>query len=211
MLTDGEPGFGFSYNGTVEHLYSCEDLPPKGCTGAACGCVETGQCGSSDEEVAKVAAVIQSAPSKSIYVAGVGDISEATLTTWADASGNAAINLLDMSGAEAAATLRTRLEAIRQSSIACDFTIPKPSGGKSIEPDKTNVVYTSGDGKANDLLRTKDGTSATCGNAINSWYFDNPNQPTKIELCPETCKALQPDPNGKVDVVYGCEIKVQIY
>jgi hypothetical protein len=210
FLTDGEPGFGFKYNDEVKAVYSCDDLPPKGCTGAACGCVETGDCISSAEEVQKVAAVIQSAPKESIYVAGVGDISAETLQTWAEASGNAAINLLDMSSAEAATTLRTRLESIRKTSIACEFKLPTPTNGSSIDPDLTNVVYTSGDNKSSDLYRTYDGTSASCGNATNSWYFDNPTLPTKITLCTKTCDALQPDPNGKVAVVYGCKIHVQI-
>jgi len=59
FLTDGEPGFGFSYKGTVNHLYSCDDLPPKGCATGSCGCVEDQTCDSSDRAAAEVQKVSQ--------------------------------------------------------------------------------------------------------------------------------------------------------
>jgi len=213
LLTDGEPGFGFNYNGTVRHIVSCDDLPPKGCTGTACGCAEDDSCYSDDKAAAEVEAiklVIANAPENSVYVAGVGDISEETLEAWATASGNAAINLLDMTGEEAAMTLRARLEAIRESSISCDFDIPVPSDGSSVDADKTNVNYKNGSQVTTTLYRSKDGTAGTCGNATNAWYFDNPNAPKKISLCAKTCEALQSDPKGEIQVAFGCKTVVQI-
>lgn len=211
MLTDGEPGFGFVFNGSQKGIVSCNDLPPKDCT-SGCGCIDTDSCNTEDlaaAEVEKVRRAIEAAPANSIYVAGVGDISTATLDAWATASGNDAINLLDMTGPEAAATLRARLEAIRTSSISCEFTVPIPATGQ-IDSGKTNVSYTPGGGSAKYLNRTFDGTSASCGTAMDSWYFDNPDLPKTIKLCPETCKALQTDPKGEIQVVFGCTTVVRI-
>jgi len=106
-----------------------------------------------------------------------------------------------------------RLESIRQSSISCDFDVPAPKDGSTtINPDKTNVDYIAGDTTTiTNLYRTSDGTSATCGTALNSWYFDNPASPKKITLCANTCDALQKDPKGSIQVVFGCDTHVQIY
>jgi hypothetical protein len=114
-----------------------------------------------------------------------------------------------MGGAEAAATLRTRLEEIRKSEIQCSFDIPRPNNDV-VDKDKTNVVYVPGAGDPKWLYRTKDGTFDTCGSSSQSWYFDNANNPTKIELCPATCTALQTDPKGALQVVYGCTPIVHI-
>lgn len=212
FLTDGEPGFGFNYNGTLEHLYSCDDLPTKGSTwpnGSTCVDDDT-TCTTPDSEVEKVAQVIKRAPAKSIYVAGVGDLSEQTLQAWGDASGNEPINLLNLTGTEAATTLRARLEAIRQSSISCEFDVPVPKDGSTINGKKTNVDYINGSNAVTNLYRTSDGTSGSCGAAANDWYFDNPNQPTKITLCTKTCAALQQDPKGSIQVVYGCDTHIAI-
>ena len=103
-----------------------------------------------------------------------------------------------------------RLESIRQSSISCEFDVPVPTDGSTINGGKTNVEYVAGDASVTDLYRTSDGTSATCGTAVNSWYFDNPNQPKKITLCGNTCDALQKDPKGSIQVVFGCDTHIQI-
>jgi hypothetical protein len=43
-----------------------------------------------------------------------------------------------------------------------------------------------------------------CG-AAGGWYYDNPQNPTKIIMCPTTCDEVQ---GGKVTVVFGCETLV---
>jgi len=204
LLTDGEPGVGFSYEGQLNHLYSCDDLPPINCSGSDCGCVVSGGCTSSDAAVAEVSATIRSAPANSVYVVGVDDLSPQTLDEWANASGNSAINLLNMSGVDAAAALMSRLDAIRSASSSCAFDLPVPTAGSSILPNETNVNYISGAGVQSTLSRTSDGTSLSCAKSETSWYFDKPFAPTKIQLCPGTCNAIQSDPHGQIQVVYGC-------
>jgi hypothetical protein len=208
FLTDGEPGFGFTPPGATvqQHLYSCDDLPTKGSSWPnGSNCVnDSTVCTSQDDEVQKVALVIKSAPSRSIYVAGVGDLTEQTLQTWGDASGNDPINLLQLTGAEAGAALMARLESIRSASSSCAFDLPVPTAGSSIVPNETNVNYTTGAGVQSMLSRTSDGTSSTCTQSETSWYFDKPLTPTKIQLCPGICNAIQSDPKGQFQVVYGC-------
>lgn len=220
LLTDGDPGFGFYYGSKASddkkqllHLYSCNDLPDKTCADSATcasGCAATGDCADQQTEIDKVTQVISTAPKQTIYVAGVGDLSESTLDAWATASGNDAINLLNLDGPAAANMLRAKLESIRSSSINCKFKIPTNPNGDQINGDKTNVIYTSGAGVATSLMRTPDGTSNTCGSSDKSWYFDNPVAPTEINLCETTCKPLQQDAKGAIQVVYGCDTIVNV-
>jgi hypothetical protein len=207
FLTDGEPGFGYSYNGAVQLLYSCDDLPPtdaKGvltCATGSCGCVDGNGCTSADAEVAKVAAVIATAPANTIYLFGVGDLSTSTMDQWAAASGNAAVALQGMPGAQAAATLKAALEAIRTSSIKCNLDIPAPKTGGANDFKKVNVDYINGAGT--DIPLGKD-VGCTHTNQY-GWQYDNDSSPTKIIMCPSTCTMAQQDPNGKIRVLLGCE------
>ena len=39
---------------------------------------------------------------------------------------------------------------------------------------------------------------------VPGWYYDNPQKPSSIQLCPGTCDTVSADPTGKVKVVFGC-------
>lgn len=224
FLTDGEPGFGYSYNGTVVGLYSCDDLPPLAsdgntpscacgccaagcspaslcaCGTASCGCVEDSTlCTTGDAEVLRVRDVIATAPAKSIYLFGVGDLTQSTMQIWGDATGNAPVALQGMPGSQAAATLATALDNIRSTYISCNVPIPKSQGGAAIDINKVNVDYVDGTGKTTHL-----GKSQSCTSAQPSWQYDDPTNPTTIVLCTNTCSTIQQDPQGKIEVVFGC-------
>jgi hypothetical protein len=198
FLTDGEPGFGYQTSSGVTALYSCDDLT-NGCTTTSANCT------SANQEVAHVAATIQAAPAKSVYVVGTGDLSTTTMTQWAAASGNPAISLVSLTPAQAAATLRTALDGIRTNSISCSFAIPEPSGLAAIDYSKVNLSYVAGNGSVQNLRRTSNGAAATCSGTTLGWYYDNPAAPQAVTLCSSTCNALQQDANAKIQVAFGCE------
>ena len=204
LITDGYPSFACQHSdGSFQACNSCDDLT-NGCL------TDSGPCSTGDAEISKIATVIQSAPSRSIYVAGVGtDLDDSTLSGWAAASGNSAIDLRNLSGAEAASVLMTRLDSIRSSSTSCAFDLPLPPDETSINPDQTNVEYTTGAGVSSYWPRTSDGTASTCSNSVRGWYFDTPTVPKKILLCPSSCSAVQQDSKGQLRVVYGCSTQVQ--
>jgi hypothetical protein len=204
LITDGLPSFACQNSaGTYQACNSCDDLT-NGCL------TNSSLCSSQDAEISKIAAVIQSAPSRSIYIAGVGDnLSYTTLSVWAASSGNSALDLRDLSGAEATLTLMSKLDSIRSSSTSCTFDLPLPADETSINPDQTNVEYTTGAGAVSYLPRTSDGTASTCSNSVKGWYFDTPTAPKKILLCPSSCNAMQQDSKGLLRVVYGCSTQVQ--
>ena len=197
FLTDGEPLFGYQQGSSVNLLYSCDDLT-NGCPLGPAGASGTGTCATADGEVQKVADVIKTAPKKSIYLFGVGDLTTSTMNTWADATGNPAVPLQNLAPADAAATLKTALEGIRSTSLPCNIAVPPPSGGGTPDPSAVNVDYYDGTGKV-----THFGKSVGCASPQMSWQYD-PTDPTKISLCPNACGMVQQDPNGKVQIVFGC-------
>jgi len=207
FLTDGEPGFGFEYNGQILGLNSCDDLPPlsnnhtASCAVGTCGgCVDDSTlCTPPDVEVQKVANVIKTAPSKSIYLFGVGDLSASTMDVWSAATGNPAVALQGMSGTQAAATLKAALESIRTTHIDCNIKIPPPKAGNALDITKVNVNYVDGSGKSTPL-----GKSQGCTSPQNSWEYDDPATPTYIKLCANACNMAQQDAAGKIQVVLGC-------
>ena len=154
---------------------------------------------------AHVAAAIQAAPAKSIYVVGTGDLSTTTMTQWAAASGNPPISLVSLTPAQAAATLKASLDGIQTSSISCSFAIPEPSGLAAIDYSKLNLSYVAGSGSVQNLRGTSSGAAATCSGTTLGWYYDNPAAPQAINLCSSTYNALQQDANAKIQVVFGCE------
>jgi hypothetical protein len=83
--------------------------------------------------------------------------------------------------------------------IACDFPIPAPPAGKTLERDKVAVNYTAGNGAADqELLQAA--TPADCG--PDAFYIEGE---TRIVLCPEACSIVQADPEARVDVLFTCE------
>jgi len=200
FLTDGEPGYGYAYTGDagtqIYAFYSCDDLKD--------GCAVTPNtyppCGTPDEEVAKVAAVIQSAPANMIYLIGVGDLSTNTMDIWAQASGNPALALQGITdGATVASEIKSELQSIRSNHLSCDIAIPVPKAGGSADPNKVNVDYINGGNVVTSLSRNDN-----CNSTSPSWQYDNPQSPSKILLCPNTCPTVQQDPKGKIQVVLGC-------
>jgi len=85
--------------------------------------------------------------------------------------------------------------------LPCTYEIPAPPPGETFDPNRVNVEYTPGSGGAPELIpnvRTIDGCSGE------GWYYDDPESPTQVQLCPFTCRRLEGDAAGKVDVAFGC-------
>jgi hypothetical protein len=99
---------------------------------------------------------------------------------------------------------------VQGSGISCDYTIPDVPGGDPIDPTKVNVEYTPGGMGMSQPIGYVPGGEAACGVQSGGWYYDDPQNPTKIIMCPSTCTALQGDATGKVDVLFGCETVIAV-
>jgi hypothetical protein len=88
-------------------------------------------------------------------------------------------------------------------SIRCELQIPAPPSGKVLDFNLVNLLYTDHGGRRTALFNT--GDSAGCAASGGGWYYDDPTQPKKIILCPNTCDIVQYDPGGELDYAIGCK------
>ncbi|HVW23829.1 MAG TPA: vWA domain-containing protein [Polyangiaceae bacterium] len=105
---------------------------------------------------------------------------------------------------------------VETTALACEFEIPKPPDGMQFDRTKVNVRLTVM-GTPTDFSHVM--SAADCANfGDQGWYYDDNDNPTKIEVCNSTCatiKAATGDdgttttatPVGdapRVDVLLGC-------
>jgi hypothetical protein len=94
---------------------------------------------------------------------------------------------------------------VSASKLSCGWKIPAAPAGETFDKQKVNVVFT--DGSAQATTFGKVGSAADCG-PNGGWHYDNEQNPTMVLVCPSTCQAIQSDPNGKIDVQFGCATKL---
>jgi hypothetical protein len=86
---------------------------------------------------------------------------------------------------------------------ACEWPLPEPPAGQSLDFTQVNVRYTSPSGFATGLGKV--GSSAECGMFVDGWFYDDNTKPTKIVACPQTCTAIQAGgAEAKVEALFGC-------
>lgn len=95
-----------------------------------------------------------------------------------------------------------KMVEIRQKALACEYNIPAPPGDDPLEFDKVAVKHVVGGADDKEIPRADD--LADCGSSA-GWYYDDPQNPTKILLCPASCTDVQLDALGRVDVHFGCK------
>jgi hypothetical protein len=143
-------------------------------------------------EVEKIAATIPT------YVVGVGD-ALSSLSMIAMSGGTGAPTLVSTtSPAQTTSDFLSALDQIRGLVLTCSFVIPRPVDGMDIDFNNVNVVFTPGSGTASTLKYSKDCATDT------GWHYDDPQKPTKVELCPSSCDAARNDRAGAIDIVFGC-------
>ena len=95
---------------------------------------------------------------------------------------------------------------IDSKTLDCQWTIPPAPVGQTFDKTKVNVRFTSGANVGSDIFAVADATQ--CG-PQGGWYYDDPNNPSTISVCPTTCQAIQADPSGKIDILFGCSTVVK--
>ncbi len=108
----------------------------------------------------------------------------------------------------AEADLLAALKKIQDSVVACTYAMPEsPDATQSIDPNQVNITYTPGAGGSVDF--TQVGGEGSCGSDETAWFYDDPNHPAAIILCPKTCDKVQADQKAKIKVVLGCATKAK--
>jgi hypothetical protein len=141
----------------------------------------------------------KNAPKVPVYVIGVG--SELTsLNSIAESGGTGKATLIS-TAADVDKQFIAALDAIRNQTLTCDYTVPPPEKG-SLDFNAVNVSFSDYAGKET-LLSV---SQANCDKAGDKgWYYDNPTKPTKVVLCPQTCERVNTSRDGQINFVYGCQ------
>lgn len=82
-------------------------------------------------------------------------------------------------------------------SLPCNFAVPAPPMGETIDFDRMVVVFSPTGGDPISLTRVAD--AASC--MPDAWYLDG----DQIVLCPDTCDVASADETGQVKVHVACE------
>jgi hypothetical protein len=180
-------------------VLATDGVPSPGCTG------------NTIDGTAGVISAARTASAITTYVVGIATPNDAAermaLQTLATAGGSGQpfiIGPMDNLGQRFLETLNQ----IRGQSLPCDFAIPPPRAGGSIDYGKVNVHW-KGVAAEEDVLYA--GDAARCDPAQGGWHYDvDPatGNPTRIIACPATCQKFKSDPMAAVEIRFGCRTRV---
>ncbi|MEM9195774.1 MAG: vWA domain-containing protein [Myxococcota bacterium] len=86
--------------------------------------------------------------------------------------------------------------------LPCVYPIPSPPDGQELDQNKVNLLYSPGAGSERPLPYIGNGNPPDCTRG--GWFYDDPEAPTRINLCPLTCDEIKNDAAGQVDISFGC-------
>lgn len=162
-----------------------------------------------EDSVPDVAAAVQTvAADTPTYVIGVESPEEASLDQLnqvAYAGGTGTAFLVDTADpAQTKDDFKAAIETIRESTFSCSTPIPPPPGGEMFDKDKVNVTFTTVTG-----VETPYTYDPTCSSPT-SWYYDNPDSPSAIEVCPAGCDSIKATvDDGQLDIEFGCKTRIK--
>ncbi len=139
-------------------------------------------------------------PSLQTFVIGVGSELGA-LNEVAAAGGTGSAFIVD-TASDTQTAFFTALDTIRQAALQCEFEIPTPEEGKAIVYDQVNVSFTTQTGVEYFANVQSADNCATGGDK--GWYYDNPDMPTRVRLCPGACDKVRLTQDSRIDVLFGC-------
>lgn len=107
---------------------------------------------------------------------------------------------------DAQAELAAALKEIQKTTLACTFAMPQAQGTDAIDPNLVNLSYTPANAPPITIGKVDDPSQCDAAGGW-GWYYDDPANPTKIQLCPALCDNVQKYEGGKIEVILGCESK----
>lgn len=90
---------------------------------------------------------------------------------------------------------------VQGAAVPCEFGIPTLDAG-IVDPSKVKVEYTPGNGDP-PIEYTPVADEAACAGG-DGFYYDDPNSPTTVTLCPATCATVQADDGAAIQLLLGC-------
>jgi hypothetical protein len=164
-------------------------------------------------DIAAVAAAgVKATPSISTFVIGVfnaDDVANGAPTNLDEIATSGSTNntkaFIVNTAQDVSKQFLTALDTIRGAHLACEFQIPQPMAGQTLDYNFVNVKFTN-EGKTSDVFFVHD--AAGCDSTTGGWYYDaDPAKadPTRIIACPASCTAFQAATGASsVGIALGC-------
>jgi hypothetical protein len=159
----------------------------------------------------QIRATRMATPSITTYAIGVfspveGMAGPAAVNRFAAAGGTGTAYVLNPT-TDLNQTLLTALNKIRGAALPCEFNIPTPKMGM-VDFGKVNVHY-RGAAINEDILYV--GRADKCDPMRGGWYYDTDpamGAPKRVVLCEASCRRINSDAGGRVELGYGCKTRV---
>jgi hypothetical protein len=90
--------------------------------------------------------------------------------------------------------------------LACEWDIPAAPEGEVFDATRVNVEVSLDGGSPEPIGYVN--SPAECSSVADGWYYDDPSDPSKISVCPDTCDAMQGAANASVSIKFGCATEV---
>jgi Mg-chelatase subunit ChlD len=133
------------------------------------------------------------------YVIGVGP-SLSNLDRIAAAGGTEKAYLVE--GGDVAAQVLAALNAVRGAAqIPCELKIPPSPEGEVLDYERLNIDFVDGQGTTHDVLAVP--SADDCGDG-DGWHYDDPSNPSTVQLCNKTCALVEGDVKGRLEFALGC-------
>lgn len=88
--------------------------------------------------------------------------------------------------------------------IPCQWQIPEPPMGETLDPDYVNVEFLDVDAGVPETIYHVD-DAAACDPVIGGWYYDDNAAPKNVILCPVSCDEVSGAADGsQVNLLFGC-------
>lgn len=136
------------------------------------------------------------------YVIGVGP-KTGPLNSFAQAGGTGTAIMIPTNNAQqVSADLLKAIGQIASSLLGCNYGLPAPPTGQTLDVNAVNVNYTPPGGTSKTLPY-----SADCSNA-DGWKYDNVAAPKEVILCNGSCNTAKSQAGAKLDIIFGCATNV---
>lgn len=94
---------------------------------------------------------------------------------------------------------------VKQNALSCDWPMPAPPVGETLDPGKVNVSFHDAADDEHDIGWVA--SAADCSTVTAGWYYDDPANPMSMHLCPQTCDWVRAESTGRIEISLGCETK----
>jgi hypothetical protein len=92
---------------------------------------------------------------------------------------------------------------IASAELSCEWEIPEPPDGETLDPALVNIDFLDGEGDMTTIGNIE--SEDQCDRVDNAWYYDNPDNPKKILVCPTTCDWIRGFSNAQIVLQFGCK------